>query len=841
MSQRPTLELARCLTPVRHLTLVLCLVSPGLAGAAEGHASLAGAPAASAARVAPAAAAAPMAPARAAADGRVVVLGFDGADWRTTERLMAEGQLPNLAKLAAEGTAGPLVSTDPAESAAGWAAINTGANPAKNGVASFIKRSIIGGQPSPDYAHVRQATVATSELEPSGLLGLFVKHGRDKVALGAGVGAFLVLLLAFKLLLRAGNFVAVLLSGLVGAGVGFGAWRMGAEIPSEVPGVWQNQVELDGFWIHAARAGQQSVALDAALSLGRPGAEGARTLYGLGLPDLRGGSNGEWFLYTTDELSGGRAPKGDTSSSKSGTGTIFRVDWKGDSIETQVFGPLDFVARDRMSARLTELQAKLDSADIGFNEAKPLRAERDELKEAIAEFDGEKGYKHRVTQPLTVQRVSGGGYDVTLGNTTQRVASGAWSDMYSLRFDLSPLVKAHAVTRVRVVHDEPFELYVDSLHIDPEHQAFWQPVTQPQSFGAELVKLNGGTFETLGWGCMTNQQKDELMPVEAFLEDVEFTHAYRRRLTQEMLKKRDWRLLFSVFTVTDRVQHILYRCYDPLHPMHDAEEAARKVTFFGEEITLADAVPAIYRQMDRVVGEVLAALAPEDTLMLCADHGFTSYRRGLVVNNWLAKEGFLTLKDDLSSTSQRSLSSAIDWSRTQAYSLGLGMVYLNLQGREPAGIVTMEEADGVLARIQERFQALKDGEVAAGASARKMPGMYDGPDAWGSLEYPCADLMLGMAEFYRVAWTSVSGNLRLVEAPSGEIVVGDLFEDNDSNWSGDHASNDPNVVTGIFFANRKVRTTDAAPFSVLDIAPTVLGMLGAPQAAEFDRPSLVVE
>lgn len=788
-----------------------------------------------------------LAPQAAATEGRVIVLGFDGADWRTTERMMADGQLPNLARLAAEGTAGPLVSTDPAESAAGWAAINTGANPAKNGVASFIKRSLGKSSVYPDFAHVRQATVPLADLEPGGLLGLFAQHGRSKLAAIAGALAFAVFFLVFRLVLRSGAIVGTLIAAFVGGGVAYGGWRMGADVPSEVPSVWQSEVRLDGFWLHAARAGRPSVALDAALSLGRPGHQsadnprGARTLYGLGLPDLRAASNGEWCIYTTDELAGGRPPKGDTRSSKSSTGTIFRVDWRDDVISTQLFGPVDFVARDRASRRLAELRALLDSADIGFNEAKPLRAERDELQTTLEEFDGSKRYKHRATLPLEVRRAPGGGYDVTLGSTTQRVASGAWSDLYRARFDLSPLVKAHAVTRVRVVKDEPFELYVDSLHIDPEHQAFWQPVTEPRSFGKELAALHGGPFETLGWGCMTNQQKDELTSVETFLEDVEFTHAYRRRLTQELMKQRDWRLLFSVFTFTDRVQHILYRCYDPEHPMHDPEEAARKVRFFGDEITLAEAIPAVYRQMDRVVGEVLAQLGPDDTLMLCADHGFTSYRRGLVVNNWLAQEGFLTLKSDLTGTDKNSLSEAIDWSKTQAYSVGLGMVYLNLAGREPRGIVAPEDADALLARIRERFLALRDGDTVVGASARSMKDTYAGPDPWGSAEYACADLMLGFAEHYRVAWTSVEGNLRLAESDRGRVVLGGLFQDNTSPWSGDHASNDPNVVTGVFFMNRKVRTEDGAPFSVLDIAPTVLTRLGAPLPADFDRPALTQE
>ena len=74
------------------------------------------------------------------ADGRVIVLGFDGADARTTQAMMDAGRLPNLKRLADQGSFAPLRSTNPAESAAGWAALNTGTNPLVNGVPSFIKR-----------------------------------------------------------------------------------------------------------------------------------------------------------------------------------------------------------------------------------------------------------------------------------------------------------------------------------------------------------------------------------------------------------------------------------------------------------------------------------------------------------------------------------------------------------------------------------------------------------------------------------------------------------------------------------------------------------------------------
>ena len=44
---------------------------------------------------------------------QVVVLGFDGADPKLASKWMAEGKLPNLARLAREGTFKPLGTTNP--------------------------------------------------------------------------------------------------------------------------------------------------------------------------------------------------------------------------------------------------------------------------------------------------------------------------------------------------------------------------------------------------------------------------------------------------------------------------------------------------------------------------------------------------------------------------------------------------------------------------------------------------------------------------------------------------------------------------------------------------------
>ena len=67
------------------------------------------------------------------------------------------------------------------------------------------------------------------------------------------------------------------------------------------------------------------------------------------------------------------------------------------------------------------------------------------------------------------------------------------------------------------------------------------------------------------------------------------------------------------------------------------------------------------------------------------------------------KEGFLAL-DDPTNMGDEELFPHVDWSKTQAYSLGLNGLYLNLKGREANGIVSPgEEAAGVIRRLTDRL------------------------------------------------------------------------------------------------------------------------------------------
>jgi len=73
---------------------------------------------------------------------RAVILGFDGMDPELTERFIAEGRLPNLAKLRERGTFRKLATTYPAISPVAWSTFMTGVNPGKHNIYDFLARDL---------------------------------------------------------------------------------------------------------------------------------------------------------------------------------------------------------------------------------------------------------------------------------------------------------------------------------------------------------------------------------------------------------------------------------------------------------------------------------------------------------------------------------------------------------------------------------------------------------------------------------------------------------------------------------------------------------------------------
>jgi len=749
---------------------------------------------------------------------RVVVLGFDGADARTVGELVEEhpGRYPTFEKLRREGTFGPLGGVTSPESPVAWASVNSGMNPAKTGVPGFIKRDLKEGasSPSPGFGFIRREMLPLESVDHAPI-------PTWSAAITGAVFGGLALLVVFGLaFLALRKFViAMALGVLLGGVAGWAGWMLRGYLPESYPHT-ANVLQVDSFWDHLARAGVPSVILDGAQVFDRPSPDGARVLAGLGLPDARG-ELGNWFIYTTDPDEFKREGR-DTNTS----GTVYRVDEYDGVIETKIDGPRNFWREDRIQAELDEVDRQLADPGLDWEKAPDLSNRSQELKSRLKEVGP-------TSVPMRIE-LGDGQATVTIGGGAQTVKVGEWSEFYELSFELNWLVKVDALTRVKLVQLEPhLELFVNVLDIDPRNPPFWQPISSPHGFSKELADDCGRLYETYGWPTPTMPFKDREVDPEILLEDVEFTMKWREDITRRMLDKNDWRCLMSVFSTTDRIQHMMYQFYDTEHPQYDAAEANRKVSFFGEEIALGEAIPMIYEQMDRVMGDVLDRLQPGDTMLVCSDHGFQSFRRQVHINNWLAENGYLKVKPGASKRTAKALL-FVDWDQTKVYSLGLGFLYVNLKGREPRGIVDPSEKRSLMEEVRTELMAATDPDTGAKIcnDVYIVEDRHEG--AYITLE---ADMITGFAPPYRVGWATSSGGLYMVrEEESGLDEIGPICSDNTSPWSGGHVSMALPDVAGVFFSNRRVDVPQDGGVKALHIAPTVLSLLGVdvPEAMDLE-------
>src|SRR5262245_8244155 len=86
---------------------------------------------------------------------RVVVLGLDGLDYSLTQRMLAEGKLPHLARLSKQGCFKPLLTTLPSISPVAWSSFQTGTNPGKHNIYDFLTPDLETYQPKLSSVEIR--------------------------------------------------------------------------------------------------------------------------------------------------------------------------------------------------------------------------------------------------------------------------------------------------------------------------------------------------------------------------------------------------------------------------------------------------------------------------------------------------------------------------------------------------------------------------------------------------------------------------------------------------------------------------------------------------------------
>ncbi len=728
------------------------------------------------------------APAQPPKGGPVIVLGFDGADFRVTDRLLNAGRMPNLSKLAAQGSFRPLTVTNPPQTPVSWSTFATGMNPGRTEIFDFLKRE--GGTYHPTFALNEEVKKPFAQAAPFNVTLWAVVAA---LLIGATAGHLLKQKLGIGRALGAGGVLALLIAG--GA-----LWAAANWLPREVP--WpRNNRKGEPFWVTAAKHGARVEVLRIPATFPADEAGGLRMISGLGVPDMRGGI-GTPVLYTTDPA-------------LTATTQEFSVDIVPlQPIGEQLLHPKADGATEPVSMSGPKNKLFFDYvADAAAGEEKDPEARRKIADEVRKKLHAQ-GVPESITIPVALTR-RGDAVCYAYQSVRRCLKNGEWSPFEPVAFQFSPLVTLKGFVRFRVFSLEPHvTLYQSPINFHPDTHPL--PLSWPPQFAGKLAK-RFGLYKTMGWVEDTWTSGAGVMDESVFLEDVDFTRSQYKHMMEGLLKDGDYDLYVQVFEFTDRVGHILWRYTDPQHPGNRGRE--EKVAKYGPELDKT------YEAMDAIVGAAMAAAPEGSTILVVSDHGFTSFRRSVNYNTWLAQHGFITFKGQNRLTTVTELFdnnavlfSNVDWSRTRAYALGLGNIYINLAGREPQGIVLPgKEYDETVAQIRAGLESLVDSETGE-KPVRKVytrDEMYSGYDP-----ALIPDLRVANNLNYRVSWqTSLGG------APEK------LIEENLQPWSGDHCSMDPALVPGIFFSSKKINTDAPA---MTDLAPTLLQLLNAAPAQKMD-------
>jgi predicted AlkP superfamily phosphohydrolase/phosphomutase len=338
----------------------------------------------------------------------------------------------------------------------------------------------------------------------------------------------------------------------------------------------------------------------------------------------------------------------------------------------------------------------------------------------------------------------------------------------------------------------------------------------------------------------------------AVLEDLQDFLEQHLRTVSFLMNRCDWDLFMFDLMATDRLQHELWHVWDLTHRM------AR-----GRERSLAALRPRLihfWQTLDRGVGAIEADLPQDSALVLMSDHGFGPIEHYVNFNVWLLERGDIALQDSFyvkqkhwfyrrgmtpewiyGVMSRLGLGSHrvsrfrgkqaslldrvgeslflsrrhIDWSRTRAYAQGnFGQIFLNLKGRQPQGCVDPADTRPLLDDLRTAIKTILHPETGQPLVEHvyEREELYHGPHA-----HLAPDLTVVLTDWrYRTIGLHDFTTHRVISPAFGP--------------TGDHR------MEGIFIGTGSERRPGAVPrgAELLDIAPTVLHMLGIPVPGDMD-------
>ena len=378
--------------------------------------------------------------------------------------------------------------------------------------------------------------------------------------------------------------------------------------------------------------------------------------------------------------------------------------------------------------------------------------------------------------------------------------------------------------------------------------------TYPPELSAELM-------EKLDIASTLKERKDFMemhtskvdSELETFLDKtVTSSHKIIEKLTEVTLYLLDrYEYSFGMFMLTvDALQHHLWCFMDKDHPSYNPELACK----------YSDVVFEGYRQVDNALKKILSKLSKDTTVILMSDHGFGPLYKMFNVNRWLIERGLLKLKKGkpyslalsraaLNTVLQKTglgfltqflpegvktrkipvlkrkkklISELIDWQSTKAYATSYA-ININLKGREPEGTVEPgEEYSGLVEYLKSELCQLRDPDTGHQIIDRVLEKkeLYCGPYVEDA-----PDILV----FFKDPKYSIRKDL-LHPAIFRELTPEDRLTGHHTSFpNGICIMKGPHIVPGAVLKEP----------NIMDIAPTILYLLGEPVSEDMDGRVLI--
>jgi len=186
-----------------------------------------------------------------------------------------------------------------------------------------------------------------------------------------------------------------------------------------------------------------------------------------------------------------------------------------------------------------------------------------------------------------------------------------------------------------------------------------------------------------------SNDKDRVLKNIYALCDQRFT------LATKLLDQECPDFLMLVDMGVDRIHHSFWKPMDARHPQHEPGSPYK------------NAIHDYYVYLDQRVGELLEFCGDKTAVLVVSDHGARPLMGGICLNEWLIAEGYLVLKATPATPTPLD-EVEVDWSCTKAWGAGgyYGRVFLNVQGREPQGVISLTEYEQERSRLAEKLAAI---------------------------------------------------------------------------------------------------------------------------------------